>query len=358
MAAQSAQAEFETVVVVSAREGFRSAVDEALRPLGARAAADGAEAIAAVVDGGPEAAAWLACWRAPAMDPPPPVLRVGAAGGDAAELALAGAEDPCRLSESLRALVQLGRLSATLRAERQQSQARQAEFRAGQHRKDEVTAHVVHDLKNRLASILPNAQFLLMESGLSEDGRGAANDIVSASESMHRMAVNLVDISRAETGGLHTSLGPLDLGLLVQEVRTKLSKRAADKQQRLDAMEVAAGVQVTGDRGLLRRLVENLLDNAMHYAPAGSTIRLAVRPAAEGTVELSIADEGHAMAAHLRDKAFDREAQLELGSEPTTRISAGLGLVFCRLVAEVHRGRIAMVDRQPKGNAFVVRLPA
>jgi signal transduction histidine kinase len=226
-----------------------------------------------------------------------------------------------------------------------------------QERKEELINLVVHDLKNPIASILANAHFLVREPNLSEDAREASRDIHEAADSMQRMVLNLLDISRSEQGALVPRLSDVDVPSLLNEVLGVMSRRANERQQKI-SVELSARVKRhVVDRDLLLRLLENLLDNALKYSPPGGTIKIEASTA-NGYLEFCIRDEGPGIPGAYRERIFEKYVQLEDNTVSLARTSRGLGLVFCRLAAEAHGGRIWVEDNEPRGTAFRLRLRA
>ncbi len=226
-----------------------------------------------------------------------------------------------------------------------------------QERKEELINLVVHDLKNPIASILANAHFLVREPNLSEDAREASRDIHEAADSMQRMVLNLLDISRSEQGALVPRLSDVDVPSLLNEVLGVMSRRADERQQKI-SVELSPRVKRhVVDRDLLLRLLENLLDNALKYSPPGGTIKVEASTA-DGYLEFCIRDEGPGIPGAYRERIFEKYVQLEDNTVSLARTSRGLGLVFCRLAAEAHGGRIWVEDNEPRGTAFRLRLRA
>src|SRR5206468_723530 len=113
---------------------------------------------------------------------------------------------------------------------------------------------------------------------------------------------------------------------------------------------------VHADPGVLRRVIDNLVANAVEHSPAGSSITLAVRAREEG-LEISVADQGSGIPEAHREKIFEKFTRLEL-REAGLVGNRGLGLTFCRLAVEAHGGTI-WVDEAPGGGAcFRLLLPA
>ena len=128
-------------------------------------------------------------------------------------------------------------------------------------------------------------------------------------------------------------------------------------------MEVNVQVErLRGDRGLLQRLLENLLDNVIKYSPSGGIITLEARwsanSGAEDLVEIRVSDQGPGIPPVYRERIFEKYFQLDRTADPAARTSRGLGLAFCRLAAEAHGGRIWAQANDPRGTTFCVLLPA
>jgi signal transduction histidine kinase len=231
-----------------------------------------------------------------------------------------------------------------------------------QREKEELTALIIHDLKNPLSSILSNVQYALGQDSLGTDERDSLRDVLRASQSMVRMVMNLLDVSRSEDGALVPRLSDFELPTLLGEVVSEMERRIEDKDQKLE-VTVAPEVRVmTADRDLVRRIVENLVDNAYKYGPRRATIRLEVGllPRGDGappdTIELRVRDEGESIPVAFRQKIFEKYARVDGRSAHEVRHSHGLGLVFCRRAVEIHGGQIWVEENPGRGNCFCVRL--
>ena len=234
---------------------------------------------------------------------------------------------------------------------------------AAQRGKEELTALIVHDLKNPLSSILSNAQYVLGRNGLGGgDDRDAVDDIVRASQSMMRLVMNLLDVSRSEDGALVPHVTDFHLPTLLGEICSEMGRRVEDKGQRL-ALSLASGVEaLRGDRDFVRRIVENLIDNAYKYGPRQATITIDLRPAVmedgvERAVEIRVRDEGEGIPTAYRQLIFEKYGRIEARPANEARNSHGLGLVFCRRAVAVHGGAIWVEDGDGRGGCFCVRLP-
>lgn len=216
-------------------------------------------------------------------------------------------------------------------------------------RKDALAEFLVHDLKSPLASVTLALQELLTLDGPQLD-RDAVRACVATTETVARMVMNLLDVA----SGRELRVAPTwcDTGELCSHLRAQFAPR-------LDLRDVAlatraGGSRVWADPELLRRVAENLLDNAIRYAPPGSQIELVLEPK-EGGGGLTVSDRGPGVPERHRERIFDRFAQLD--PDAGWRSSRGLGLAFCRVVADAHGGRIWVDEPDGGGARFRLWLP-
>lgn len=212
--------------------------------------------------------------------------------------------------------------------------------------KRRITQLIVHDLKGPATALLANAE-LLKTGTLPAELADVVDDIEIAVGHLDRTVKNLLDLSRAEDVGLSVQLEPFDLRALVAESAGNLRGLA-----RLHHVTIAQQVEVesfTGDRELVRRMLANLLHNAIRHSPPGSEVELAADR--DGTtVVIEVRDRGPGLTAQEAERIFDPYVS-------RTGAGHGLGLVFCRLAAEAHRGSIEVLPRGGTGSTFRVRLP-
>jgi signal transduction histidine kinase len=218
--------------------------------------------------------------------------------------------------------------------------------------KERLMGFVVHDLKNPVSNIDLQAQ-LLARDRLSPDAREAGAHIREEVRSLMRLLLNLLDLSKGEEGRLTPVRSTVDLTGLVGEVCEALAVRATAREICLrQSVEVPS---LEADQDLLRRVLENLLENALRHAPVNSVVTVITRAAAGGT-ELAVADSGEGVPLAMREAIFDRFVQVDNPEQAATRSGRGLGLAFCRLAVEAHGGRIWVEDAQP-GALFLLSIP-
>jgi signal transduction histidine kinase len=260
---------------------------------------------------------------------------------------------PTELVVRVQAALKLRRLSAELHDHYELLKHQRDDLMRMQLQKERLTAFVVHDLKNPVNAMDLHAQLLLRDAGLSAGSRDSASQIRKEARQLNRMILNLLDLSKAEEGKLTPRWTEVKLAELVDDVFAELEVSAAARRVTLQR-EIAVE-SLLADADLLRRTLANLIDNAIRHTHADSPVQVSARKMAEG-VEIRVRDHGRGVPESLRSKVFDPFVQLE-DSAAAGIGGRGLGLAFCKLVAQAHGGRIWVEDAAP-GAAFVLLVSA
>jgi len=260
---------------------------------------------------------------------------------------------PTELVVRVQAALKLRRMSAELREHYELVRRQRDDLMRLQLQKERLTAFVVHDLKNPVNAMDLYAQLLLRDRELGTRARESAQRIRDEARSLLRLLLNLLDISKSEEGRLVPDRAEVDLEALVTEIVTvhHVAAQAAGVALR-HSVEVPS---IAADVDLLRRVIENLLENALRHAPEGSEVQITVTPD-EGAVEIRVADAGSGVPLELREKIFERFVQVESSERVVSRTGRGLGLTFCKLAVEAHGGSVWVEEAKP-GAVFCVRLP-
>lgn len=260
---------------------------------------------------------------------------------------------PIELLLRVQAALKLRRANASNREYHDLIRRQRDDLMRLQLQKERLMGFVVHDLKNPVSNIDMQAQVLLRDRESSPGSRAVAGSIRDEVRSLMRLLLNLLDISKSEEGRLVPTFTEVAADELVRLVFEALEVRARAKKI---ALQSALGVSMLrADPDLLRRVLENLLENALRHAPDGSVVRLSIT-SYEGMAEVRIADSGKGVPIELREAIFDRFVQVDSRDSGVSRSGRGLGLAFCRLAVEAHGGRIWVEDAQP-GAVFCLRLP-
>jgi signal transduction histidine kinase len=216
--------------------------------------------------------------------------------------------------------------------------------------KERLTAFLVHDLKNPVNALDLHAQLLLRNKTLSDNGKDSVRAIRHEANRLTQLIGNMLDLSKSEAGELSLHKSDVDLRELAQTVSKEFEVRALSRE-----LQVKLQVEpelVHADAGLLRRVLENLVDNAIRHAPQGSVVSIRSRRT-DDALDVLVSDEGSGVPDAMKRAIFERFVQGSGAKD--RRTSYGLGLAFCKLVVEAHGGTISVEDGSP-GAVFCLRL--
>jgi signal transduction histidine kinase len=273
---------------------------------------------------------------------------------------LAGCDDfltkpfrPTELITRVQAGLKLRRVSVELREQYELVRKQRDDLMRLQLQKERLSAFVVHDLKNPVSSIDLAAQLLARDGSLPKHARETAEGIRESTRTLLRLILNLLDISKSEEGKLTAKRARVDLDALSTRLLEALAVGAQERNVTL-ARTLEIGT-VFADVDLLQRVLENLLDNAIRHAPAGSRVLLRATQI-DRAVRICVSDEGPGIPGALREQIFDPFVQAPASDRAVTRSGRGLGLAFCKLAVEAHGGTISVEDT-PKGTTICLSLP-
>ena len=260
------------------------------------------------------------------------------------------------ITERKRAEQQLAEAKARTDAANQELERSLKRQRELERLKEQLVGLLVHDLKSPLGSVLVNVSYLGSgESDAAETSEILA-EVISATQVMHRMVMDMLDVMKVDERGLVPKRQRVDIGSLLHEAAKPAISQARTSGHRIVVETPEQAIAASVDPDLLRRVLENLLDNALKYAPAGSAISVRAELVA-GQLTLEVLDEGPGIPEHERERVFEPYARLARDNENKARQSRGLGLAFCKMAVEAHGGRMSVHSRTPLGAMFVVRLP-
>ncbi|MBN1662899.1 MAG: cyclic nucleotide-binding domain-containing protein [Deltaproteobacteria bacterium] len=225
--------------------------------------------------------------------------------------------------------------------------------------REELESMVMHDLRNPLNTVV-------MALGLMEPLKNQLKDpdqfillvqmAKAATKSMTQLISMLLDIARLEAGKLVLKISEFDLSAMFKELVATQQMQLLYKSTDI-TIQVPPGLIVKADRDLLWRVVVNLLDNAMKFAPEQSKIELMACSMDNQAVHISVTDAGPGIPTDDRKRIFEKFTQVN-DTEHMARKGTGLGLTFCQMAVEAHGGSI-WVDGGPldAGCCMHVRIP-
>jgi len=227
--------------------------------------------------------------------------------------------------------------------------------------KSEFLSNISHELRTPLTPIKGYAEILTNKEVPADKVKKFTQGILDSTARLERIVELLVDFSAMEAGRLAPKSTPVNIGELVR----KLGEETEERTPRHDVvMDIKSRLpKVVGDERLLRRSLEEILDNAVKFSPQGGTIRLEVKGVAKGNgqgkrrgVSVSISDEGIGIEPENLKRIFSDFHQLD-GSETRAYGGLGLGLAFVQRIIEAHDGQVDVDSRPEEGTRFTVTLP-
>jgi signal transduction histidine kinase len=173
-------------------------------------------------------------------------------------------------------------------------------------------------------------------------------------EQLGRLVDSLFELAQLDFRGASLVRETFSLAELASDVVQKFALAADDAGVDL-ASEATPGLpHVDADLGLIERVLDNLIDNALQHTPSGGAVRITI-DAADGEVRLRVADSGAGIAAADLAHVFDRHWR---GGSVGRATGAGLGLAIARRIVELHGTAIAVESEPGRGTCFTFALPA
>ena len=242
---------------------------------------------------------------------------------------------------------------------RQQQQALQksyAELRSLEEMRDNLVHMIVHDLRNPLWSANIHLEQIqgLADTSLNPLIQNHVNEALAATHTLMEMINSILDVNRMEAGLIPLNPEPFDLILLIQDILQ--ASFPLIKSRRLAIESEAESVVVEADPVLIRRVIHNLLSNAISFTPeTGGEIHFGISRH-DGMARVTVRDNGQGIPAGYHEKIFEKFYQINSVLNGG-RHSTGLGLTFCKLAVEAHGGQIGVQSEEKKGSLFWFDLP-
>ena len=216
-------------------------------------------------------------------------------------------------------------------------------IRSGVERERRFIADAAHELRTPLAAMRINVEALRQRPHDAAD-EPLLDGLVHSGDRATRLVSQLLSLMRSDAAPAAAGQGLLRLDELSQE---RLAALGGIAQQRGVELELVADapVTITGERQGLITLIDNLIENAIKYSPAGSSVVMRVGPGAAGGAQLSVEDAGPGIPAGLRERVFERFYRAPDQAQP----GSGLGLAIVRAVAEAHHARVVLGEMNGAG---------
>jgi heavy metal sensor kinase len=221
-------------------------------------------------------------------------------------------------------------------------------------RQREFTGDASHELRTPLSVIQAESTLALRRVRSPEDYRASLESIAEESGHMSSLIDQLLILARADSDTEQLFLDEVELNGLLREVGADAGLLLRNRGLELE-LQLNDSLVVRADKGLLRRLFLNLVDNAVRYTPEGGRVSIATA-VRDHTALVSVSDTGIGIAPEHLPRIFDRFYRVDK-ARSRAEGGSGLGLAICKHIVEVHEGRIEVDSQEGRGTTFHVSLP-
>jgi signal transduction histidine kinase len=221
--------------------------------------------------------------------------------------------------------------------------------------RNDLISMIYHDLRSPLANVISSLDVLnsLLPEEEDQTQRTLLEIAIRSTERIQRLTDSLLDIRRLESGQPIANRQPTPVNLLCRNAIENVLPIVNGKNQEVSLTMPGVLPEVWIDEDMIRRVITNLLENAVKYTPAGSKLYVGARSEAN-QVLMWVQDTGPGIPAGERERVFDKFTRLHGSGGPK---GLGLGLAFCKLAVEAHGGRIWVEDGPETGACFKFTLP-
>jgi signal transduction histidine kinase len=220
----------------------------------------------------------------------------------------------------------------------------------------DFTSSVSHELRTPLTQILLYAETIEMGRQRSRTKRDEAIGVITReTRRLIHLVENVLQFSRAERSLTRLNLRPVELGELVADTVAAFAPVAEARGVGV-RLRLEGAVTARGDGDALRRVLLNLLDNAVRYGPAGQTVTVAVERAG-AWARIEVEDEGPGVPDHHRERIWKPFVRLD-DAQDESLTGCGIGLSIVSELVALHGGRRGVQSRPGGGASFYLEIPA
>jgi len=226
-----------------------------------------------------------------------------------------------------------------------------------EHLRDDLTNMIVHDLRNPLTSMISGMMTLAAIGPLNDIQSEMMGIALAGGDALLGLINELLDVERMESGSMPLAYAKLNPTSLVEYAINQLTPLYQAKQQKVSARVSVDLPEFQGDESKLRRVLGNLLGNAIKFTPSGGSITVSASYS-QGNRGLlfCVNDTGVGIPEEAFSRIFEKFGQVE-SRRVDSSMSSGLGLTFCKLAVEAHGGIIEVESEPGKGSIFSFTIP-
>jgi heavy metal sensor kinase len=228
-----------------------------------------------------------------------------------------------------------------------------ARIQAGVDEQHRLVADASHELRTPLAAMRAELDVSLRADDLDPDAQAVLRSTLEEVERLTRTVDGLLTLTRADQGALDLRPQPVDLAVVAGEAVGRLRALAGSRGVTVDVdADPAAAV---ADAAWAGRAIDDLLDNAIKFSPAGATVTVTTATVGDEAL-VRVLDEGPGIPAEAREAVFDRFQRLDASRTRATG-GSGIGLAIVREIAGAHGGRVWVEPGLDGGSVFTLALP-
>jgi DNA-binding response OmpR family regulator len=223
--------------------------------------------------------------------------------------------------------------------------------------KEDLVNLIVHDMKNPLFVIQGNLQMMsmTMNNMSAENLKKYTQRIERSSQQLLRMVINLLDISRIEEGTMVLKQDMVEFNKIVSEISQRVKEYPEnDKKEFIVDLDESI-TEMVFDKSVVERVVENMINFASNNAGDEGKVNLTTKKLNGNKLLFKVHDTGTQIPKKFHDKIFEKLSQAEIKSDGY-RVDRALGLTYCKMAVEAHKGTMYLDIENPIGNLFVIEL--
>jgi len=223
--------------------------------------------------------------------------------------------------------------------------------------RSDMASLMSHELRTPITSIKGFAELLLGDESISEDSREFLNIIANESQRLSKMLTTFLSVSNLEQGDKQeVSKTPVKLDSVVHEVVSDLQETAKKKRIRLVEQSQPHIPPVAADKGLIHRVITNLVDNAIRYSPERTSVMISTILEAD-FLRVEVEDRGYGVPNAEKEKIWQKFYRIARDGQDKEEESTGLGLSLVKEVVEQHGGHVTVESEVGQGSRFSFTIP-
>ena len=251
---------------------------------------------------------------------------------------------------------ELDELAQSLEGVRQRLKAASLAEAAAQEERGLLMANLSHDLRTPITAIKGYVEGIRDGVANTPEKRDHYLEVVYAKTLvLEGLVGNMTDFSEYELGRMQYHFERVELSAFLADLIPEYQADVRGREMAFVAKPLASPATVTADRGKLKRVLDNLVSNAVKYGRPGGTVVLAAEGYRQGVI-LSVSDDGRGIPeealAHVFDSFFRADA-----ARSSSVPGSGLGLAICKSIAESHHGKLWLTSREGEGTHAYLYLP-